>query len=125
MSRTVHHIPLQHRATSWWSNYLGPWTAHAVIELRYSHAESGESHRAGRRPMPRRIVRGFASYEYPRAVGVPVSGRAYREATARAALREFCTSAVKDLCAADDLLETAEDLDHPPTRHRHGCIWDG
>ncbi|NUK06387.1 hypothetical protein HRW20_36280, partial [Streptomyces lunaelactis] len=42
------HIPLQHRATSWWSNYLGPWTAHAVIELRYSHAESGESHRAGR-----------------------------------------------------------------------------
>ncbi|WP_406403331.1 hypothetical protein OH805_28535 [Streptomyces sp. NBC_00879] len=125
MSCTVHHVPLKHRATSWWSTCPGQWTAHAITELRYSHAELDASRRLGRRPMPRRVVRGFASYEYPRAIGVPVSGRACPEAAARAALRDFCTSAVKHLRAANDLLETAEDLDHPPTRHRHGCIWDG
>jgi hypothetical protein len=125
MSRTVHHVPLKHRATSWWPTYPGPWTAHALTELRYSYAELHESRHVGRRPIPRRIVRGFASYEYPRARGVPVSSRADGEATARAALRGFCTSALKGLRAANDLLETAEDLDHPRTRHRHGDVWGG
>ncbi|WP_406001513.1 hypothetical protein [Streptomyces sp. NBC_00829] len=123
MSRTVHHIPLKHRDTSWWSPPTGPWTAHSLVELRYPSAELEESRRVGRRPVPRRVVRAFASYTYPRAHGrTPITGQDEREASARAALRLFCTRAHKELRASS--LAT-EDLDFPPIRHRHGCIWDG
>ncbi|GAA1509122.1 hypothetical protein GCM10009730_11630 [Streptomyces albidochromogenes] len=123
MSRTAHHVPLKHRDTSWWSTGpapSAPWTAHALTDFRCSHAELGAAHRAGRRPVPRRVTRAFASHTFPRASGTPLTGRPAYESRARAALHRFTTRARHQLRTAP---HTAEDLDHPPTRHRHACVW--
>ncbi|MER7197432.1 hypothetical protein [Streptomyces sp. CB01635] len=80
----------------------------------------------GRRPVPTLLVRSFAAYTYPRALGARVSAWRQPEAAARAGLRAFRTAAVKQLRAAGPggLLVSAEDLDHPPTRHRHSTLWE-
>ncbi|MFF4354147.1 hypothetical protein [Streptomyces sp. NPDC001530] len=126
MSRTVHHVPIRHRATpAYWSSDLpGPVTAHALTELRYSGEELTSALREGRRPTPAPLVRAFAAYTYPRALNEHV--RTPYEATARADLRTFRTTARKLLRAAPPsaLLDAAEDLDHPPTRHRHRNLWE-
>ncbi|MBT2397741.1 hypothetical protein [Streptomyces sp. ISL-100] len=125
MSRTAHHTPLKHRDTSWWSTGSAPctsWTAHAVTDLRYSNAELRAAHRAGRRPTPDRLTHTLTAYTFPRASGTPITGRSEHETQARAALHRFTTRARKQLRASST---TAEDLDHPPTRHRHACIWHG
>jgi hypothetical protein len=126
MSRTVHHVRSRHRETpSYWSSgRSGPVTAHALAELRYSQKELTKALEEGRRPVPRPLVRAFAAYTFPRALN-----QAFRtpyEATARAELRAFRTTARALLRAAPPggLLDTAEDLDHPPTRHRHRDLWE-
>lgn len=131
MSHTVHHVPSRHRkpgsrSTPWYSICGGPFTANSLTELRYSAAEMSAARAAGRRAEPALLVRSFAAYSYPRALGVRVSGRRRPEAGARAALRAFRTSARGRLNAAGpgELLDVAEDLDHPPTRHRHIALWE-
>jgi hypothetical protein len=130
MSRTVHHVPDRHRThrTGWSAGPSGPWTAHTLEDLRYSDAELSRSRATGRRPIPAYLVRTFAAHRYPRATGVRMWDP--YEATARARLRTFRRSAHKYLYAAthaattDALLTVAEDLDHPPTRHRHRNLWE-
>ncbi|MEU9465337.1 hypothetical protein AB0D78_01525 [Streptomyces avermitilis] len=126
MSRTVHHVPTQHRITPpYWSSGLpGPATAHANTELRYSEKELTRALREGGRPTPTRLIRAFAAYTYPRALNEHF--RTSYEATARADLRTFRTTARKLLRAVPQgtLLDAAEALDHPPTRHRHRNLWE-
>ncbi|WP_128377784.1 hypothetical protein [Streptomyces cavernae] len=126
MSRTVHHVPWRHRTlTAYWPQGLaGPWTAHSLVELRYSEAELRRAQRAGRRPAPALLTRTFASYTFPRAMNERF--RDPYESRARAKLRAFRTAARKHLRAAPAgaLRTAAEDLDHPPTRHRHRNIWE-
>ncbi len=71
-------------------------------------------------------MRSFAAYRHPRGLGAWVTSGREPEAAARAALRTFRTAAVKDLRAAgaDGLLTQAQDLDYPPTRHRHSTLWE-
>ncbi|MFJ3668536.1 hypothetical protein ACIPSE_19040 [Streptomyces sp. NPDC090106] len=127
MARTAHHVPSRHRTLpAFWSLGLpGPWTGNAVPDLRRTHAESRRVRREGRRPVPRRVVRRFTSYTYARAVG-DRSTSPY-ERRARAALQRFRASARLTLRAAaseEALLTCAEDLDLPPTRHRHRDLWE-
>ncbi|PBC64351.1 hypothetical protein BKI49_08365 [Streptomyces sp. Tue6028] len=126
MSRTVHHVPAGRRATPpyWTAGLPGPLTAHHLTELRLSGAESARARREGRRAVPYRLVRSFAAYTYPRALDETF--HTARESTARAELRAFRTAARKLLHAAPpgELLGTAQDLDHPPTRHRHRNLWE-
>ncbi|OPG01289.1 hypothetical protein B1R27_37665 [Streptomyces sp. GKU 895] len=125
MSRTAHHVPSRHRTLpAYWSLGLqGPWTGNDVPELRYTNEELARARREGRRPMPRRVVRGFTSYTYPRAM----NGRVFSpyERRARAALQAFRSAARLELRAApvEELVQWAEELDHPPTRHRHQDLW--
>ncbi|MER7937318.1 MULTISPECIES: hypothetical protein [unclassified Streptomyces] len=124
ISRTVHHVPSRHRTgPAYWPHGLpGPFTFHALTELRYSAAESSLRRTAGRRPVPVPVVRAFTAYTYPRAFDARPQGP--YESTARAALRAFRTEARTRLRAAppDALLRVAEELDLPPTRHRHRNI---
>ncbi|WP_327716469.1 hypothetical protein OG381_14195 [Streptomyces sp. NBC_00490] len=126
MSRTVHHVPSRHRTlpAPWPLGLPGPWTGHALTELRYPEAELARAEREGRRPVPRLARRSFTSYTYSRAV----NERRYSpyERRARAALQVFRTSARRHLRAAPAgaLPLWAEDLDHPPTRHRHRDLWE-
>ncbi|MEV7884841.1 hypothetical protein ACWD3I_18630 [Streptomyces sp. NPDC002817] len=126
MSRTVHHVPNRHRTlpARWPLGLHGPWAGHTVTELRYSGEELARAARERRRPVPRLARRSFTSYTYSRAV----NERRYSpyERRARAALQVFRTSARRHLRAAptDALLLWAEDLDHPPTRHRHRDLWE-
>lgn len=126
MSRTVHHVPSRHRAlpASWPLGLPGPWTGHALDELRYPHEELSRAGREGRRPAPRLVVRSFTSYTYSRAMN-ECRNSPY-ERRARAALQTFRTSARRQLSAAPAgaLLQWADDLDHPPTRHRHRDLWE-
>ena len=126
MSRTVHHVPARHRThpARWAAGLPGPCTAHTLAELRYSHGESARAEREGRRPVPTFVVRTFAAHTYPRALNA-VLWSPY-ESTARAALHTFRQTARKHLRAAPPgtLLAAAEDLDHPPTRHRHRDLWE-
>ncbi|WP_435224064.1 hypothetical protein [Streptomyces sp. Tue6028] len=127
MSRTVHHVPAGRRATPpyWTAGLPGPLTAHRLTELRLSGAESARARREGRRAVPARLVRSFAAYTYPRALDETFDTAC--ESTARAELRAFRTAARKLLHAAPpgELLGAAQDLDHPPTRHRHRNLWEG
>jgi len=126
MSRTVHHVPSRHRTIPAYESTgpLAPYTAHALTELRYTKAELYRARREARRPVPTRAVRTFAAYAYPRTLGVHFWSP--YESTARADLRTFRTAARKLLRAAPQgaLLATAENLDHPPTRHRHRDLWE-
>ncbi|MEU6377908.1 hypothetical protein [Streptomyces sp. NPDC046909] len=126
MSRTTHHVPSRHRTLpAYWPLGLpGPWTGNTVTELRYSHEESIRAEREGRRPVPGFVVRDFTSYTRPRAMNERYSSPYERRA--RAALQAFRTSAHRHLRAAPTgaLLRWAEDLDHPPTRHRHRDLWE-
>ncbi|MGW4906678.1 hypothetical protein [Streptomyces sp. NPDC004270] len=126
MSRTVHHVPSRHRTgPAYWSRGLpGPCTSHVLAELRYPGGKVSRRRGAGRRPVPTLVVRSFAAYTYPRALNARPAGP--YESTARAALRTFRTVARKRLRAAspDVLLRVAEELDHPPTRHRHRDLWE-
>ena len=121
MSRTVHHVPARHRTHPpyWAAGLSGPCTAHTLPELRYSHAESARAEREGRRPVPT-----FVAHIYPRALNADLWSP--YESTARAALHTFRQTAHKHFRAAPPgtLLTAAEDLDHPPTRHRHRDLWE-
>ncbi|MGX1883957.1 hypothetical protein [Streptomyces sp. NPDC055287] len=68
------------------------------------------------------MTHSLASCTFPRASGTPINGRPEHESRARAALHQFTTRARKQLRASPS---TAEDLDHPPPRHRHACVWHG
>jgi len=126
VSRTVHHVPGRHRTIPafWGLGLQGPWTGNAVHELRYAHKELGRARRERRRPVPKRVVRSFTSYTYPRTINDRATSPYERRA--RAALQAFRASARLDLRAApaEALLLWAEDLDHPPTRHRHRDLWE-
>ncbi|WP_367323939.1 hypothetical protein [Streptomyces sp. HUAS ZL42] len=126
MSRTAHHVPTRHRThpAYWPLGTAGPCTGHVLTELRYAENDLTQAERDGRRPTPTLVVRSFAAYTYPRALNERLSSP--YESTARAALRAFRTSARKHLRAAraDTLLLAAEELDHPPTRHRHRDLWE-
>ncbi|MFF3335872.1 hypothetical protein ACFYWX_41240 [Streptomyces sp. NPDC002888] len=125
MSRTVHHVRPRHRKHPANSPYgrSSLDTGHILTELRYSEQELARSRREGRRPVPAAVVRGFVARTYPRSLNTDVSGP--YESRARAALQVFRTTARARLRAAapGDLLTTAEELDHPPTRHRHTDLW--
>jgi hypothetical protein len=127
MSRTVHHIRPRHRnhhpvpgSTHW----AGMRSGHRLVQLRVTTEESARAPREGRRPRPVAVRCAFTAYTYPRALNAGVDGP--YESRARAALAVFRTTARNRLRAAPPgaLLDVAEELDHPPTRHRHGNIWD-
>ncbi|MFE0673755.1 hypothetical protein [Streptomyces sp. NPDC058867] len=126
MSHTAHHVPNRHRSAPpyWPRGTAGPCTAHALVDLRHSHAETARAAREGRRPRPRPVVRSFAAYTWPRALGKRPSGP--YETRARAELRAFRGAALRRLRAAPPgaLHRVAEELDHPPTRHRHRDLWE-
>ncbi|MFI9765457.1 hypothetical protein ACIHJG_01150 [Streptomyces sp. NPDC052415] len=126
MSRTVHHVPGRHRTGPpyWPQGLAGPCTRHSLGELRYERQELSKAVREGRRARPRPLVRSFAAYTYPRGPGE--RGVSPYESRARAALRSFRVTAVKQLRAAPagTLERVAETLDHPPTRHRHRDLWE-
>ncbi|MGV9453361.1 hypothetical protein [Streptomyces sp. NPDC003635] len=126
MSRTVHHTPNRHRTAPahWPLGTAGPCTAHALAELRFSHAELSRARREGRRPGPERVVRAFAAYTYPRGLGERWTSPYERRA--RAALQAFRVKALHHLRASSpgSLHTAAETLDHPPTRHRHRDPWE-
>ncbi|MCX4761197.1 hypothetical protein OG562_09470 [Streptomyces sp. NBC_01275] len=125
MSRTVHHIRPRHRAHHC-PDGCRPilFTGHHLTELRYSEQESSRARRERRRPSPVPLVRAFSAYTFPRTLNETVDGP--YESRARAALSVFRATALLHLRAAPpgDLLTAAEELDHPPTRHRHKNIWD-
>lgn len=126
MSRTAHHVPSRHRTlpACWPRGWRGPWTGNDVAELRYPREEFTRARSEGRRPVPRLVVRSFTSYTRTRAVNerrdTPYERRA------RAALQNFRTAARRHLRAAPTgaLPLWAEDLDHPPVRHRHRDLWE-
>ncbi len=126
MSRTAHHVPSRHRTlpAHWSLGLPGPWTGNAVTELRRPSAESTQARREGRRPVPQTVVRSFTSYTFSRAMNERPSSPYERRA--RAALQTFRTSALRHLRAAPTaaLPLWAEDLDHPPVRHRHRDLWE-
>jgi hypothetical protein len=99
-------------------------TRHTLTELRYFQRDMTRAERGGHRPVPTPVVRSFTAYRYPRATNARLSSP--YESTARADLRLFRTAALKHLRAAPSgtLLAAAEELDHPPTRHRHRDLWE-
>ncbi|WP_037668655.1 hypothetical protein [Streptomyces griseus] len=125
MSRTVHHVRPRHRKHPVNSS-PHPWsldTGHILTALRYSEQASARARRERRRPVPTLVVRSFVAYTFPRSLNSDISGP--YESRARAALQAFRTTARTRLRAAapGDLLTAAEELDHPPTRHRHADLW--
>ncbi|MFJ4696149.1 hypothetical protein [Streptomyces sp. NPDC088766] len=127
MSRTVHHIRLRHRnhhpapgSVGW----AGLRSGHRLVQLRITFEESARARREGRRPRPVPVHRAFTAHTWPRSLNAGVDGP--YESRARAALAVFRTTARNRLRAAPPgaLLDAADDLDHPPTRHRHRNIWD-
>ncbi|MGW0915015.1 hypothetical protein ACWD1Z_25180 [Streptomyces sp. NPDC002784] len=126
MSRTVHHVPGRQRTGPpyWPQGIAGPCTRHSLAELRYTRRELAQAAREGRRARPRPLLRSFAAYRYPRGLGE--RGVSPYESRARAGLRSFRVTAVKQLRAASagTLERVAETLDHPPTRHRHRDLWE-
>ncbi|MFC9290042.1 hypothetical protein [Streptomyces sp. NPDC057052] len=127
MSRTVHHIRLRHRnhhPAPGSVSRAGPRSGHRLVQLRVTFGESARARREGRRPRPVPVHRAFTAHTWPRSLNAGVGGP--YESRARAALAVFRTTARNRLRAAPPgaLLDAAEDLDHPPTRHRHRNIWD-
>ncbi|MEV5487273.1 hypothetical protein AB0L47_04470 [Streptomyces bobili] len=127
MSRTVHHIRPRHRnhhPAPWSTHWAGLRSGHRLVQLRFTSVESARAQREGRRPRPVPVRSAFTAYTYPRSLNAGVDGP--YESRARAALAVFRTTARNRLRAAPPgaLLDIAADLDHPPTRHRHGNIWD-
>ncbi|MFH0176683.1 hypothetical protein ACIA6D_05070 [Streptomyces cacaoi] len=126
MSRTVHHVRLRHRVRpdDRPSQRWGWSTGHRLGELRYSARELARARRERRRPVPVPLVCAFRSYTFPRSLNARIDGP--YESRARAALSVFRSTARNRLRAAPPgaLLSAAEDLDHPPTRHRHQNVWD-
>ncbi|MFD9395759.1 hypothetical protein ACFWBB_34970 [Streptomyces sp. NPDC060000] len=129
MSRTVHHVRLRHRVhpdqRHSQSLSLSRDTGHRITELRYSAEELARARRERRRPVPDPLVRVFRSYTFPRSLNEQIAGP--YESRARAALSVFRSTARNRLRAAPPgaLLAVADDLDHPPTRHRHQDVWNG
>ncbi|MEV4231768.1 hypothetical protein AB0J81_32765 [Streptomyces bobili] len=127
MSRTVHHIRPRHRnhhPAPWSTHWAGLRSGHRLVQLRFTREESARAPREGRRPRPVPVRSAFTAYTYPRSLNAGVDGP--YESRARAALAVFRTTARNRLRAAPPgaLLDIADDLDHPPTRHRHGNLWD-
>ncbi|MFD9432525.1 hypothetical protein [Streptomyces sp. NPDC060002] len=129
MSRTVHHVRLRHRVHPDQRPSqrlgLGRDTGHRLTELRYSARELARARHERRRPLPDPLVRAFRSYTFPRSLNERIAGP--YESRARAALSVFRSTARNHLRAAPPgaLLAAAEELDHPPTRHRHQDVWNG
>ncbi|MFD5270937.1 hypothetical protein [Streptomyces sp. NPDC058335] len=127
MSRTVHHIRPRHRnhhPAPWSTRWAGLRSGHRLVQLRVTTQESARAPREGRRPRPVPVRCAFTAHTYPRSLNAGVDGP--YESRARAALAVFRTTARNRLRAAPPgaLLDVAEDLVHPPTRHRHRNIWD-
>jgi hypothetical protein len=123
-SRTVHHVRSRHRTlpAHWPLGTAGPCTGHELTALRYPAGESRRARRDGRRPVPALVVRRFAAYTFPRTLNQRLDTP--YESSARARLQAFRTFARKRLYDATGALAlTAEELDHPPTRHRHRDLW--
>ncbi|MDQ0962608.1 hypothetical protein QFZ66_006486 [Streptomyces sp. B4I13] len=125
MSRTVHHVPPRHRVEPLGLPVGGGHlvTGHRLAELRYRAADLTRARREGRRPTPVLLVRAFRAHTFPRSLNEKVDGPYERRA--RAALAVFRSTARNRLRAAPPgaLLAEAEELDHPPTRHRHQNLW--
>ncbi|MDX3803292.1 hypothetical protein [Streptomyces sp. AK04-3B] len=125
MSRTVHHVPLRHRVEPLelfdQGRHLA--TGHFLVELRYRAADLTRARRERRRPAPVLLVRAFRAHTFPRSLNEQVDDPYERRA--RAALAVFRSTARNRLRAAPPgaLLAAAEELDHPPTRHRHRNLW--
>lgn len=121
MSRTVHHVRPRHRVDPGGLSAQGRgWsTGHRLGELRYEAAEMARGRREGRRPVPVPLVRAFCCRTFPRSLNAGIEGP--YESRARAALSVFRSTARNRLRAAAPgaLLAAAEELDLPPTRHRH------
>ncbi|WP_327314325.1 hypothetical protein [Streptomyces sp. NBC_01235] len=126
MSRTVHHVRPRHRVHPAHrpAESLGRDTGHRLVELRYSAEELTRARRERRRPVPVPLVRAFCARTFPRSLNARVDGP--YESRARAALSVFRSTARNHLRAAPPgaLLAAAEELDHPPTRHRHRNLWE-
>ncbi|MDX5568060.1 hypothetical protein PYK79_38920 [Streptomyces sp. ID05-04B] len=125
MSRTVHHVPPRHRVEPLHLPDGGGHlvTGHCLVELRYHAADLTRARRERRRPTPVLLVRAFRAHTFPRSLNARVDGPYERRA--RAALAVFRSTARNHLRAAPSgaLLAAAEELDHPPTRHRHMNLW--
>ncbi|MFE9672700.1 hypothetical protein ACFYO5_01030 [Streptomyces sp. NPDC006259] len=127
MSRTVHHVSLRHRnhrPAAGSTCGAGLRSGHVLVQLRLTAEESARARREGRRPRPVPVRRAFIARTYPRSLNAEVDGP--YESRARAALAVFRTTARNRLRAAPPgaLVDVAEDLDHPPTRHRHRNLWE-
>ncbi|MER6563681.1 hypothetical protein ABT300_39375 [Streptomyces sp. NPDC001027] len=126
MSRTVHHVPPRHRVEPLHLQDGGRRlvTGHCLVELRYRAADLTRARRERRRPTPVPLVREFRARTFPRSLNARIDGPYERRA--RAALAVFRSTSRNRLRAAPSgaLLATAEDLDHPPTRHRHRNLWE-
>jgi hypothetical protein len=125
MSRTVHHVRPRHRVNPahWPAESLNLDTGHRLVALRYSAQELTRARRERRRPVPVQLVHTFCAYTFPRSLNAQVDGP--YESRARAALAVFRSTVRNRLRAASPgaLLSAAEELDHPPTRHRHRDLW--
>ncbi|MFD4573771.1 hypothetical protein ACFWNK_35925 [Streptomyces sp. NPDC058417] len=127
MSRTVHHVRPRHRnhhPAPWSTRWAGLRSGHRLTALRRTVRETARARREGRRPLPVPVDRAFVAHTYPRSLNAGVDGP--YEVRARAALAVFRAGARNRLRAAPPggLLALAEELDFPPTRHRHRNIWD-
>lgn len=127
MSRTVHHIPRRHSAGG--DEPGDPWRAVVIADLRYTAACLNEAARDGHRPRPH-LTR--------RKVGVYVWGRsdtrdrsvswwsAVEERRERQRLRRSADAIRALVNARSDgrlAIESAEDRDIPPARHRRNALW--
>lgn len=126
MSRTVHHVRPRHRVEPLHlpAGSRRLVTGHCLVELRYTAADLCRARCERRRPTPVPLVRAFRARTFPRSLNAQVDGP--YESRARAALAVFRSTARNRLRAAPsgELLATAEELDHPPTRHRHRNLWE-
>jgi len=140
MSRTVHHVPYNHRTGTrrydadgrlyifaWWRATY-PSTANEIRSaLRYSAAALAQAERAGHRPRPDRVTRRLEAGTYPRTfnLGHVIGGISNRQERAlRAADRAVGREVGKMLRGAQDAVQAAWDVESPDPRHRHFGVWD-
>ncbi|WP_262387175.1 hypothetical protein [Streptomyces sp. TRM49041] len=129
MARTAHHLTHVRAHRDLWTDAppRAPWHSVVLHGLRYSAATLADAARAGRRPRPQRVrpqvtVRRFARYRWDRSVSrwaAEGERRARQDLRGRLRALELL---VDDGTGHLDLSPT-EDVDVPPTRHRHTARW--
>lgn len=128
MSRTVHHTPAAHRASTRAQQayqaehvaYLYPWMHHLVDARDSWHELWDIRYPTGK--TPRKIRRATAVYGYFYGVGTPLDGYAHaREVKNRTRLRNWRHGIVKYVNADP---EAAYDVPTPQLCHRHSALWD-